>query len=243
MVLQLILIQVITFAVIIAVLRLLFGTQLKVALNRLQILHQDSLEKEGVLNKELERAKVQSQSEIARAKEEAKNIIDTARRNAEKITASASESAQLQTKKLIAEAQEKAKKLESEILAGTENKAINLAQDLVRFTFTPKGQEVLHRQLIDELIDELKKVDKTKLTVKVDRAEIGTSSPLTPEEKQRLKEILSSKLGYELTLEEKVDASLIVGLVIKLGGLVIDGSLKNKMARAMNALRLKKTIV
>ena len=72
MVLQLIFIQVITFAVIVGILNFLFGSQLKIALNRLQVLHQESLEKEEILNKELERAKVQVQSEIARAKEEAR---------------------------------------------------------------------------------------------------------------------------------------------------------------------------
>ncbi len=46
---QLILLQIVTFAVLIAVLYFFFGNQLKVALNRLQVLHQESLEKEEVL--------------------------------------------------------------------------------------------------------------------------------------------------------------------------------------------------
>lgn len=240
MILQLILIQIITFVVIIAVLRLLFGSQLKIALNRLQVLHQESLEKEEILNKELERAKVQSQSEIARAKEESKNILENARRNAEKITLAATEQAQLQSKKIITGASEKAKKLEDEILASAENKVVSLAQELIQYTFTSKGQELLHQQLIDELIEDLKNVDKAKLTVRADRAQVITSFALNPQEKQRLKEVLSSKLDYELFLEEKVDASLITGMIIKLGGLVIDGSLKNKLTRAIGALRLKK---
>lgn len=225
------------FIGLIVVLNFFWGSQLKVALNRLQILHQESLEKEEVLNKELERAKIQSQSEIARSKEEAKNIMDEARRNAEKISLEATERAQIEAKKMIDEATEKAKRLEHEILASIDEKAAGLAQELIKYTFTQKGYEALHSHLIDELIEELKKVDKNRMAVKVDRALVLTSSALTPQEEHKLKEILVSKLGYELTIEEKIDTSLIVGMVIKLGGLVIDGSLKNKLMRARVALK------
>jgi len=240
MVWSLILIQVITFGVIIAVLRLLFGSQLKVALNRLQILHQDSLEKEDILNKELERVRVQSESEIARSKEEAKRIIENARHSAEKIALEASEHAQQQAKKTVAEALEKVKKVEADIMASAEEKAVVLAQELVTCTFSTKGQELLHSQLIDDLIEELRKVDKARLAVKVDIVEVLTPLKLSPQEEAKIKEILASKLDFEFKIVQNIEASLIVGLVIKLGGLVIDGSLKNKMAKAMNALKLSR---
>lgn len=240
MVWSLILIQVITFGVIIAVLRLLFGSQLKVALNRLQVLHQESLEKEEILNKELGRVRVQSESEIARSKEEAKRIIENARHSAEKITLEASERAQQQAKKTVVEAMEKAKKVEAEMMASAEEKAVALAQELITYAFSTKGQELLHAQLIDDLIEELKKVDKTRLAVKVDTVEVLTPLQLSLHEEARIKEILASKLGFEFKVLQKIEASLIVGMVIKLGGLVIDGSLKNKMAKAMNALKLSR---
>ena len=237
MAIQLVLIQILTFVIVIIALRFLFGSHLKTALNRLQVLHQESLEKEEILNKELEKARIQSQGEISRAKEEAKLIVDTAKRNAEKIALEAAEGAQLQTKKMMAEASERAKKMEAEVSAGAQEKALELAQELIKATFTSKGQAILHGQLIDELIDDLRAVDKSRLSVKVDRAEIMTSAPLTPEEKKKLKDILVSKLGYELPLEEKIDETLIVGIVIKLGGLVADGSLKNKLNKTLNEVR------
>lgn len=237
MAIQLVLIQILTFVIVIIALRFLFGSHLKTALNRLQVLHQESLEKEEILNKELEKARIQSQGEISRAQEEAKLIVDTAKRNAEKIALEAAEGAQLQTKKMMAEASERAKKVEAEVSAGAQEKALELAQELIKATFTPKGQAILHGQLIDELIDDLRAVDKSRLAVKVDRAEIMTSAPLTPEEKKKLKDILVSKLGYELPLEEKIDETLIVGIVIKLGGLVADGSLKNKLNKTLNEVR------
>lgn len=238
--LELILLQVITFAVVIAVLHFLFGSQLKVALNRLQVLHQESLEKEEILNKELERAKVQVDAEIARSKEEAKRIIESAKQSAERVGREAAERAQAEAKKMIDEAQERTKRLESEVLASVDEKAVGLSQELIRYTFSQEDQKVLQVHLIDELIEELKKIDKARLAVQAEHAEVLASRPLTLKEKQDLREVLVAKLGREISVEEKSDPSLIFGIVIKLGGLVVDGSLKNKLARAVQAMRSKK---
>ncbi|HAJ56313.1 MAG TPA: hypothetical protein DCL35_00925 [Candidatus Omnitrophica bacterium] len=216
--------------------RVLFGSQLKMALNRLQVLHQDSLEKEEILNKELERAKTQVDAEISRAKEEAKLIVETAKRNAEKLGLEAAAKAQVEAKKMMADSEDKIKRREADILAGAEERSIVLAQELIRFTFTQADQKTLHVQLIEELIEELKKVEKERLSFMGDRAEVLTPIALTPQEKKALETVLSSKTGVELTLEEKVDDSLVGGMIIKLGGLIVDGSLKNKLNRALKAI-------
>jgi len=238
-ILQLVLIQVATFVVIVIVLHLLFGSQLRNALGRLQVLHQESLEKEEILNKEIEKARIQAKNEIDRSQEEARAIIENAKKAAEEAGAEAALQAQAQTQKLLQEAVEKSKRMEQEVLATVEKRAVELSAELIQYTFTAKGQEILHRQLIDELIEELSKVDRDRLAVKVDRAEVVTSAELSAQEKEQLKKILSSKLGYDVPLQESVDPSLIVGMMIKLGGLVADGSLKNKLARAMACLRSK----
>ncbi len=239
MVLSLIVLQVVTFVVIVLVMRLLFGSQLKIALNRLQVLHQESLEKEEVLNKELERAKAQAEAEISRAKEEAKQIIETAKRNSEKSSTEAVERAQAEAKRTIAESLEKSKRLEAEVLAQAESKSVTIAQELIRFVFTQDDLKILQSHLIDELIEELKNIDKAKLIVKTDKAEVVSSQALSSKEKENLKEVLSSKLGGNLSIEEKIDETLVAGIVIKLAGLVIDGSLKNKFNRAMGVIKKK----
>ena len=205
-------------------------------MNRLQVLHQENLEKEEILNKELERAKVQTQAEIERSKEDAKAIVETAKRNAEQMVREAAEQAQFQSKKVLAESNDRAKRLENEALAGAERKAIQLAGILIKYTFAQGEQKILHQHLMDELIDELRKVEPSRIAVQTDHAEILTSINLDQKEKETLKEILSSKLGHEISIKEQMDPSLIFGIIIRLGGLVIDGSLKNKLTRAVSAL-------
>lgn len=238
-ILRLVLIQIVTFVVIVVVLRLLFGSQLRIALSRLQTLHQESLEKEEILNKEIEKARIQAKNEIERSQQEAKVIIENAKKAAELAGEEAAQQAQARAQKMVQDAAERTKRLETEVMATVEKRALELSAELIRHTFTARGQEVLHRQLIDELIDELAKVDHQRLVVKVDRAEVVTSAELSPQEKEKIQKVLSSKLGFDVPLDESVDPSLIVGMIIKLGGLVADGSLRNKLAHAMAGLHSK----
>ncbi len=235
---QLILIQVLTFGVIIVVLRFLFGSQLREALKRLQELHQESLEKEEVLNKEIERARTLSQSEIARSKDEAKRIIENARRNAEHLAEEARNQAQVQVRKMMAEAAEHVKTLEVEAAAASEEKALDVAQQLVAETFTERGNAALHRELVEEFLDELERVEPERLCVEMDAAiQVSVARPLPEDQRRRLEAILAGKRGAATPLRETEDPGLITGIILNLGGLVIDGSLKNRMKKALGARR------
>jgi F-type H+-transporting ATPase subunit delta len=56
--------------------------------------------------------------------------------------------------------------------------------------------------------------------------------------RQSLAQVLSKKLAREVNVETKVDASLLGGVLIRAGDMVIDGSVRgrlNKLAEAMNS--------
>jgi F0F1-type ATP synthase delta subunit len=129
--------------------------------------------------------------------------------------------------------------MESDVMAAAQEKAVVMAQDLVSRTFAASGRQVLHEQFFDEWIGELAGVEKARLSVKVKSAEVLTPFALTDAQKKKLGDVLADRLGYPVPLEEELDPSLLVGIIIKLGGLEIDGSLRNKLARAVKHLRTK----
>ena len=61
--------------------------------------------------------------------------------------------------------------------------------------------------------------------------EIVSAAPLDPRQTQRLAIALRGRLGREVRLHCRTDAGLIGGAVIRAGSLLIDGSLKGKLAR------------
>ena len=65
-------------------------------------------------------------------------------------------------------------------------------------------------------------------------AEVTSAEPLADKHVAALKEALRASLGKDVTLEARVDPSLIGGLIVKVGSRMIDGSLKTKL----NSLKL-----
>lgn len=68
------------------------------------------------------------------------------------------------------------------------------------------------------------------------KAKVTSAAALPSAELDQIKAALKKRFGREIEVETAVDASLIGGAVIDAGSVVIDGSLKGKLARLQSAL-------
>ena len=68
--------------------------------------------------------------------------------------------------------------------------------------------------------------------------DINVSSPfeLTEEQQQKLTQALSKKLDRNVQIETTLDTSLIGGLVVRTGDLVIDASVRGKLTKLAETL-------
>ncbi len=234
---QLLIIQVITFVGLLLVLRALFQRQLSVALARLRRLHEENLAREEELKKELEQAKIDKEKELAKAKEEAEAIIKEAKDKSEKMSLDS----QAQAKEIVQKNLEQAKieqaKLEKELLGKYQERAVELAIRMLQVTFTEQGKEMLQHQLISELLDEMQNLEQEKFTVKTKEIKILSAYPLSKIEREKLLHILCDKVGMAVELQEVNDPGIIMGLVVQIGALTIDGSLRNKLKKIIPYLK------
>lgn len=67
-------------------------------------------------------------------------------------------------------------------------------------------------------------------------AEVSSAHPLTDEQTEQLKATLKETVGKDVALSTKVDASLLGGLVVKIGSRMIDTSLRTKLANMKAAM-------
>lgn len=67
-------------------------------------------------------------------------------------------------------------------------------------------------------------------------AEVASAHPLTDEQTAQLKATLKETVGKDVALSTKVDASLLGGLVVKIGSRMIDTSLRTKLANMKAAM-------
>jgi F-type H+-transporting ATPase subunit delta len=67
-------------------------------------------------------------------------------------------------------------------------------------------------------------------------AEVTTAVPLTEELRASIAAKLAAGLGRPVTLRERVDASIVGGVVVKVAGRVLDGSLASQLDQVRAAL-------
>lgn len=92
------------------------------------------------------------------------------------------------------------------------------------------------RLLLLPEITELFELFKAEQEKSVD-VEVTSAFALNNEQKDKLAKVLSARLSREVRLHATEDASLIGGVVIRAGDLVIDGSVRGKIAKLAEALK------
>ena len=68
-------------------------------------------------------------------------------------------------------------------------------------------------------------------------AEIMTAQPLTDAQRQSLEQELRTAMGSKVTLDTRVDPSLLGGMIVKVGSRMVDSSLRTKLQRLEISLK------
>ena len=85
--------------------------------------------------------------------------------------------------------------------------------------------------VITELFEALRSADEG-----IVEAQVTSALPLDSDQESVLKESLKKKLGSDVSLTTSVDESLIGGVIVKAGDMVIDGSVRSQITALSNAL-------
>ncbi|MCY1392472.1 ATP synthase subunit delta [compost metagenome] len=110
------------------------------------------------------------------------------------------------------------------------DKLIASSQNFVRTVAENKRLDLL--PTITEMFEQLK-AEQEKLV----EVEVTSAFALSQEQQDKLAKALSARLSREVRLHASEDASLIGGVVIRAGDLVIDGSVSGKLAKLAEALK------
>ncbi len=234
---QLIIIQVITFAILVFLLRQFLYKQNSEALERLQQLYQENLKREEDLKNAQEAADQELKEKIAQHNEEIKKLKAAGEMDVQKMHEEILAKAKEDADKIVAEAEANKERIKANLVSEMEEKALVLASDIIEHIFTDQVAQGIHHHLIDEFIEEIEKSDGQRIQLDVETAEIAAPYPLTQVQEENLKNILSTKMGRSVSIKGTIDQEMVAGMVVRLENLVLDGSLRNKLKGTLAYVR------
>lgn len=235
-VLQLVLVAVVAFILIVIGLRKLLYSQISAEKKRLQLMVDESSKKVEGLRGQIEEAKAEYDRKIVQAKEDAKKLIAEAQKEAEELRAKHLQETRREADKMVKAAQAKIESMEREIHSMAARKSIHFSKAIIKQVLTADCLGATHDVMIEEISKQIVNIDLGQMHEDIKEVEIVTIFPLGKERKEMLRQKLSSKLQMEIELKEKIDDSLVAGILIKLGRLILDGSLANKLRIATDQL-------
>jgi len=235
MLIQLIIIQIITFVAIVFVLRKLLYTETAKEAGRLKKIKQEIAASQRDLAQKTEAAESAYREKVAKAEENIRVFRLKVEGQAEEMKKKALDQANQESERILNIASNAKEKMREEIALEMRKKAPALASHIFTEALSDKVKLIMHKELVKEVASEVKKIDKAKFNLKIKKGELDLAYPLDKDEKNSLFSLVIDRLGYQIPFEEKVEKHLGAGVVIKLGTLVIDGSLANRLKQIEEA--------
>jgi len=239
LIIALIIFQLIIFSFLIFILRKVMIRNVASATQHLEDLNKDYQRKQQQIDEKMKEAQQQADLIVNQAKEEADKLKIQIIQEAEKHKEELINDARQKSKELIEQAEKSRYALISEIEERIEKEAINKASDLIKDTLPVEFKETVHNYWVDELIKKgFEEISHLNIIEETKEVEVVSALPLSDKQREHIEKRLKEILGKEIQLQEKVEPEIIVGLIVKIGSLVLDGSLKFKIKQ--NIHRQKK---
>jgi F0F1-type ATP synthase membrane subunit b/b' len=236
LIIQLIIIQAVTFIALVFVLRRIMYSSSFEETKRLQQLSAENSKRAQELAAKIEGAEKQYQESLEVAEMEIRRLKAEAKADCEKLKEETVSHARQEAERIVKQALNTKEKIREELEAGLQQKSVNQAVMLIQEVLGSKNMFLLHDGFVKSTLEEIAKVDASKLNVNTDKGELIIAGKISEEDKQKLIALVCEKTGRNISLEESLNKSLLAGLVVKIGSLVLDGSLSAKFRESAERL-------
>lgn len=230
---QLVIIQIIVIGGIVFAIRYFLTRNITRATAHLERLSQDYNRKEKEIDKHLNEAKEHSTKILSKAQEETRQIKAKSSSEAKEEKDRILRETHLQSEQIIQQANKTREFLIQEINQKIEKKVTQKACELIREVIPDQLQRETHSHQLRELVkDGLEELDRLHLPDEIQEVHITSAYQLTPDERSILEKKLKGKIRDDIEIKEETAPDLVAGLIITIGSLVIDGSLRYTIQEA-----------
>jgi len=196
---------------------------------RLKLLKDENTRKQRELQQKIEAAENVHGKKIAEAEEEIRRLRRKAEEEAGQEKKKIIDKAKNESESILKAAFNAKEKFREEAFLEMEKKAPLLASQIFKEVLSSGIKEAIHKELVERVIEEIKRIEKSNFKVKTKKGEIISAYSLERNERSQLLSLIFEKLGHKIDFDEKENKGLVAGVVISLGTLIIDGSLENRL--------------
>jgi len=186
--------------------------------------------KKEEMDKQLEDLKRQSQEIMANAYKEAAEQKEKMVKEIQEQKTKVLEAAQNEANEMIRQADKARLALMAEENTKIDEKATLKAVALLKDVLPENVRRDIHERWVSGLVaGSYENLDRLKIPEGTKEATVICAFELTEKQRGALVAKLTEKLGYDLKIKEEVDPDIIAGLVVNIGSLFLDGSLRFKI--------------
>ncbi len=238
-----IVIHIVVLIVLVGFIRMIIVGHAKKATKRVQLVEGEVRKKEEDIKREISDHEKDFNEKKVEADRQLQAQRDEAKREAARLKEQSISEAKKESHKIIEQAHKSEKKIKDQIARQMEEKTVEYGGRVFKLVFSDLMTGELNKQFINELVDALDEIEKGTIVVDAPQADIITSHPMEDAQKKRLEAVLKDKFNDEATISETTDETLLGGLILKMGSLEIDGSLKNRYKEAVEEVKKEAKVV
>lgn len=232
-----IVIHIVVLVVLVGLIRMIIVGHAKKAIKRVQLVEGEVRKKEEDIKREISDHEKDFTEKKAEADRQLQAQRDEAKREAARLKEQSISEAKKESHKIIEQAHKSEQKIKDQIARQMEEKAVEYGGNVFKLVFSDLMTGKLNEQFISELIDALNEIEKGTIVVDTPQANIITSHPMDEAQKKQLEDVLKDKFNDKATINETTDETLLGGLILKMGSLEIDGTLKNRYKEAVEEVK------
>ncbi len=233
------LVQIFNFLIIFIVLRAWVFKPILQLLEKRRAAIAQGLEDARIAAEARQNAEREAERILAEAQAKANQIIreatDRAEAKGREVIAAAEQEAAKKIAEAAIEAERERERILGELRGQVASLAIAAAQKLIGDSLDQQRQHAL----INEFFSGVKAGKIIVLegeSLSGSSAEVVSALPLTPEEKEAVKDDILSKLGAQATVTFRVNPAILGGLIVRVGDKVLDGSVAGKLEALRQSL-------
>lgn len=215
------------FAGMVVFLQKFFKSEVTTATTHLDTLMSETQAKEEQIQKQFEEAKRQSAEIVANAQKDGQQQRDAIIKQAEEDRHKMLTEAQAKIDEMIKQADNARLALLNEAEQKINERAVERAVEFLQAALPEEFRKEVHQRWVAGVIaNSFEALDRLRIPQGITAVQATSAFALSDKERGALKAKLKEKLGFEVGLTEAVDPGVIAGLVVSIGSLVLDGSLK-----------------